>query len=140
MSKKICLLFFIAFCIIRASLGATQIQGGITLVNDSPFILTATVYTSSGDYLGQVILQPGEQKNYTTNLSSTNLSRPGFPNVSITPYRIVWTCAGGGFYSMCTDGAVGSVIQASLCPGQHYCTPKEEQQKPPAAVSGQQKK
>jgi hypothetical protein len=140
MSKKFWPLFFIAFCLIRASLGATQIQGTITLVNDSPFILTATVYTSSGNYLGQIILQPGEQKNYTTNLSSTNLSRPGFPSVSITPYRVVWTCAGGGVYSMCSDGAVGSVVQATACPGEHYCTPKEEQQKTPAGAPGQQKK
>ena len=109
----------------QTSLLATNIPGTITLINDSPFILTAVVYTHSGDYLGEVTLQPGEQKNFTTNLSSTNLNRPGSPDVSITPYRIVWQCAGGGFYSMCRDGAVGSTIRASDCPGQQFCSPKE---------------
>lgn len=106
------------------------IPGTITLYNDSPYILTATVYTNSGDYLGQSVLQPGEQKNFTTNLSSTNLERPGFPEVSITPYRILWTCAGGGTYSMCTDGSVGSFVRATFCPGTHFCTPKEKEPKP----------
>jgi hypothetical protein len=103
-------------------------------MNDSPYILTASVYSQSGEYLGQITLQPGEQKNFTTNLYSTNLNRPGFPDTSITPYRIIWTCAGGGVYSMARDGAVGSVIRASECPGQLYCTPKEEQQKTPAPL------
>jgi len=129
MMKTIRSLFFILFCF-NVSLWATQIPGTITLLNDAPFILTATVYTHNGDYLGQVTLQPGEQKNFTTNLFSTNLSRPGNSDVSITPYRVVWTCAGGGFYSMCQDGSVGSVMRASSCPGLLFCSPKEEEQKP----------
>ena len=122
MKAIICILFFF-----QTALWATTIPGTITLMNDSPFILTASVYTHSGDYLGQITLQPGEQKNFTTNLSSTNLNRPGHPDVSITPYRIVWQCAGGGFYSMCRDGAVGSMVRANECPGQLFCSPKEEQ-------------
>ena len=130
MVKWFASLFFALLCL-HSPLWATQIQGTITLMNDAPFILTATVYTQSGDFLGQVTLQPGEQKNFTTNLSSTNLSRPGHSDVSITPYRIIWTCAGGGVYSMCQDGAVGSYVRASSCPGQLYCSPKEEGLKPP---------
>jgi hypothetical protein len=127
--------FFFALISLNPSLWATQIPGAITLVNDAPYILTATVYTRSGDYLGQVTLQPGEQKNFTTNLSNTNLSRPGYPDVSITPYRIVWTCAGGGVYSMCQDGSSGAYVRASACPGLLYCSPKEEKM-PPAAKPG----
>ncbi|MBF8264022.1 MAG: hypothetical protein HW387_1687 [Parachlamydiales bacterium] len=128
MTKLVRAIFFVLF-FVQASAWATQIPGSITLMNDSPFILTATVYTHSGDYLGQVTLQPGEQKNFTSNLSSTSLNRPGHSEVSITPYRIIWTCAGGGFYSMCRDGSVGATVRANECPGQLFCTPKEEQKK-----------
>jgi hypothetical protein len=129
MSKSTCNPFswkiLIALVFLQASLFATTIPGTITLMNDSPYILTATVYTRSGEYLGQVTLQPGEQKNFTTNLSSTNLNRPGHSDVSITPYRIVWQCPGGGVYSMARDGSVGSFVRASECPGALFCSPPE---------------
>jgi hypothetical protein len=124
--------FFLTLFCLYTSLWATQIPGTIILLNDSPYILTASVYTHSGDYLGQATLQPGEQKNFTTNLFSTTLNRPGKSDVSITPYRVMWTCAGGGVYSTCHDGPVGGVIRANSCPGQLSCSPKEEEQKPPA--------
>jgi hypothetical protein len=126
---------FLFLMFFQASLWATTIQGTITLMNDSPYILTATVYTHSGDYLGQVTLQPGEQKNFTSNLSSTNLNRPGLPDVSIMPYRIIWSCAGGEVYSMAQDGSAGSFVRASECPGNLFCTPKPEpppKKEPPA--------
>ena len=122
-------------CCLQSAHAAPQIPGSITLLNDSPYILTATVYTQSGDYLGQITLQPGEQKNFTSNLNSTNLNRPGMSDVSITPYRIVWTCAGGGgVYSTCHDGSVGSFVRANSYPGPLYCSPKEEKQKPAAKI------
>ena len=117
---------FLFLFFFQASLWANTYQGTIALLNDSPYILTATVYTHSGDYLGQVTLQPGEQKNFTSNLSSTSLNRPGFPDVSILPYRVIWSCAGGEVYSMAQDGSSGSFIRASECPGQLFCTPKPE--------------
>jgi hypothetical protein len=115
------------FLYLQAPLWATQIPGTITVMNDSPYILTASVYANSGEYLGQATLQPGEQKNFTTNLSSTNLNRPGHPDVSITPYRIIWTCAKGEVYSMTMEGSVGSYIRATTCPGQHLCSPSKEE-------------
>lgn len=120
-------IFYILF-FFHSGAWATEIQGSITLINDSPYILTASVYTHSGDFLGQETLQAGEQKNFTTNLSSITLKRPGRPDVSITPYRIIWTCAGGGVFSMCQIGAAGSTVRASDCAGLQYCTPKEKPQ------------
>ena len=123
-------ILFLCFFLAQAALNATTYQGNITLHNDSPYILTASVFTHSGAYLGQVTLQPGQQKNFTSNLSYTNLNRPGYPDVSITPYRIIWQCAGGGIYSMCMDGAAGAFVRASACQGQLFCSPKEDQKKP----------
>lgn len=128
-------LFYFLFFLFsfQSSIWATQIPGTITLMNDSPYILTATVYASNGEYLGQLTLQPGEQQKFTTNLYSTQLSRPGSSEVSITPYRVIWTCAGGEVYSMCRDGSVGSLVRANECPGRLFCSPKEEKQ---AATKG----
>jgi hypothetical protein len=46
-------------------------DGSILLYNDSPFILTATIQASDGTYLGQLTVQPNEQKNFTTHLAPT---------------------------------------------------------------------
>ena len=125
LSRRIlCALALILGCV--QSLWATNIPGSLTLMNDSPYILTAIVYTHNGRYLGQLTLQPGQQKNFTTNLNYTNIDRPGNSDLSITPYRIVWQCPGGSVYSMARDGATGSFIRASECPGILFCTPKEE--------------
>jgi hypothetical protein len=121
------LLYLFLFC--HSALFATNIPGTITLFNDSPFILTASVYTNTGSFLGTVTLQPGQQSNFVTNVYSTPVNRPGTPTTSITPYRVIWQCAGGGFYSMCTDASVGAFVRATACPGQLYCTPKEDQKK-----------
>lgn len=121
--KKALLLFLLC----SFAWASPPVQGQITLHNDSPYILTASVFANSGEYLGQITLQPGQQKNFTSNLYATNLNRPGRPNVSITPYRIIWQCSGGGVYSMCTDGAAGAYVRANACPGQLVCSPKEEQ-------------
>jgi hypothetical protein len=124
MMKRALLICFLLF---QSSLWAvTSFPGEITLVNDSPYILTASVFTNSGGYLGQVSLQPGQQKNFITNLGSTSLNRPGFPDVSITPYRIIFQCAGGEVYSMCQDGSVGAYVRASACQGQLQCAPKQQ--------------
>ncbi len=123
-------------CLLLSSLWAMPpVPGQITLHNDSPHILTASVFAASGEYLGQITLQPGQQKNFTTNLYATNLNRPGRPEVSITPYRIIWQCSGGGVYSMCTDGAAGAYVRANSCQGQLFCSPKKGEKEPSQAAS-----
>ena len=104
-------------------------SGSIMLINDSPFILTATIQASDGTFLGQFSIQPGQQKNFTTNLNSTSYIRPGTPSVSITPYIVTWQCPSEGYYSMCTSVSPGSLCQANECPGTHFCSPKKEESK-----------
>jgi hypothetical protein len=111
--------------LIATSLNAAT-PGTLLLMNDSPFILTASVYTQYGEFLGQSTIQSGQQAHITVNLYSTPINRPGAPNFNITPYRIIWQCAGGNIYSMCTDGATSSLIRATLCPGLLVCLKKEE--------------
>lgn len=104
-------------------------EGSIMLVNDSPFILTATILANDGTYLGQFSIQPGQQKNFTQNLTATTYSHPGTPDVSLTPYTVIWQCPSEEQYSMCSNVSPGSFCQAKQCPGSHFCKPKQELKK-----------
>ncbi|MDE3045287.1 MAG: hypothetical protein KGJ02_01390 [Verrucomicrobiota bacterium] len=103
--------------------------GSVMLYNDSPFILTATVQASDGSFLGQVSIQPGQQRNFTQNLSYTQYENPGAPDISLTPYTVTWQCASEEFYSMCTFIGPGALVRANDCPGNRVCKPKPEQKK-----------
>lgn len=110
---------------------------GITLINDTPFTLVAVVQGGSGILLNQVNIQPGEQTLWVEDYRTTNLDIPGAPNVSMTPYRVLWKCSNGGFYSTCYTVGPGSLVKASLCSGAHYCKPKDpepEKQECPACI------
>lgn len=109
--------------------------GSILLINDSVFILTATIQASDGTYLGEFSIQPGQQKNFTQNLSTTMFRHPGMPDVSLTPFTVVWQCPSEGFYSVCTQVSPGALVTANGCPGNHFCNPKAgEKKEPPAST------
>src|SRR3989344_1097470 len=120
--RKIC------FSLCPLFLWAGTNDGSIMLINDAPFILTAVIQAADGTFLGQFSIQPGQQKNFTTNLSSTAYVRPGTPNVSLTPYTVIWQCPSEEHYSMCTSVSPGSLCKANECPGNHFCKPKPEKQ------------
>lgn len=110
-------------------------SGSILLYNDSTFILTAIVQAADGTYLGQYTIQPGQQKNVTQNLFPTPILRPGTPQVSLTPYTVIWQCASGGHYCSCIGVSPGSLVRASDCPGAHFCKPKKkESQETPSST------
>jgi hypothetical protein len=101
---------------------------GVLLVNDSPFLLVAEVQGANGIMLNQVNIAPGQQTNWTQDLTATPLNVPADASVSLTPYIVLWKCANGGFFSSCSNVSPGSLVKASLCEGAHYCKPKEDQQ------------
>ena len=108
---------------------ASTDQGSVLLLNDSSFILTATIQASDGTFLGQFSIQPGQQKNFTSSLNPTGYKRPGAPNTSLTPYTVIWQCPSEGYYSMCATVSPGSLCKANDCPGNHFCSPKPESKK-----------
>lgn len=109
-------------------------SGSLFLYNDTPFILTATILASDGSYLGQFSVQPSQQKNFTTNLFPTEYHHPGAPNLSLTPYTVIWQCPSEGYYSMCTQVLPGSLVRANDCPGMHFCNPKKKKEKPASTL------
>ncbi|MBI3508213.1 MAG: hypothetical protein HY069_01065 [Chlamydiia bacterium] len=112
----------------------------VFLYNDSPFILTAIVQASDGSYLGQVTLQPGQQRNFTTNLNPTDWESPGTPDISLTPYSVAWQCASEGYYSIVSGVSPGAFVSASEGSGLHYCAPKPKSSEKPPASSLQKSK
>ena len=101
---------------------------GVLLINDSPFMLVAEIQGANGIMLNQVTVAPGEQTNWTQDFSSTPLSVPANASVSMTPYRVLWKCAYGGYYATCVGVSPGSLVRASMCQGVHFCNPKEDEE------------
>lgn len=111
----------------------TSTEGTLLLHNDTTMILTAVIQASDGSYLGQFSVQPGQQKNFTTNLYPSSYERPGTLNISITPYTVIWQCPSEGIFSMCTNVSPGAYVKATFCNGNHFCAPKKKLEKPPPA-------
>lgn len=124
MRSKILFLLFIPFLA-----KALVTDGTLLLHNDTTMILTAVVQASDGSFLGQFSVQPGQQRNFTTNMSPTNYQRPGTPEISITPYTVIWQCPSEGIYSICTNVSPGAYVKATLCDGTHFCAPKKKIEK-----------
>lgn len=108
-------------------------DGTILLHNDTTMILTAVIQASDGRYLGQFSIQPGQQRNFTQNMSPTNYQRPGAPDISITPYTVTWQCPSEGIFSMCTGVSPGAYVKATICDGSRFCFPKKKLEKEPPA-------
>lgn len=127
---------FIAFLLFPLFAAAGTNDGTILLMNDSPFILTATIQAADGTYLGQITLQPGQQRNFTQNLSTTPYKYPGAPDISMSPYTIIWQCSSDEFYSVCNGIGAGALVRANDCMGTRGCKPKKkmEQKEPPAST------
>ena len=108
--------------------------GSILLHNDTTFILTAIIQAADGSYLGQFSVQPGQQRNFTSSMLPTQYVHPGAPDISQTPYTVIWQCPSKGTYATCTYVSPGAYVRASSCDGSHYCTPKEESGQAPAST------
>jgi hypothetical protein len=115
-------------------------DGSILLHNDSTIILTAVIQASDGSYLGQFSVQPGQQRRFTTNLYPTGYVRPGTPDISLTPYIVIWQGPSDDQFSMETGVQPGSYIRATWCPGKHFCAPKKELKKEEPASTLTKKK
>jgi len=96
------------------------------LINDSPFELTAIIQGATGVFLGQETLQPGEQKQWSTDIKRTEIKEIYNATFSITPFTVIWKCSYQGYYSICAEVSPGSTVRANFCLGSKECTPKPE--------------
>jgi hypothetical protein len=128
--------FWIFFLLVPFLARAGTNDGTLLLHNDTTMILTAVIMAADGTYLGQFSVQPGQQRKWTSNLYPSGYMRPGTPDISLTPYTVIWQCPSEGIFSMCTGVSPGSYINATVCDGSHHCMPKKEEKKeaPPAST------
>lgn len=126
------LIFLLLPLILRAGTN----DGTLLLRNDTTIILTAVIMAADGSFLGQFSVQPGQQRNWTTNLYPTGYVRKGTPDISLTPYTVIWQCPSEAIYSVITGVSPGSYVNASIGTGPHYCQPKSElkEEGPPAST------
>src|SRR5690348_2535729 len=104
---------------------AGPLDGSLLLHNDSTVILTAIIQASDGSYLGQFSVQPGQQKNFTTNMFPTGYIRPPSPDISLTPYTVIWQCPSEGIFAVQIGVQPGSYVRATWGDGSHFCAPKK---------------
>lgn len=106
-------------------LGLSLLSDSVLLMNDTQYILTATVIAADGTYLGQQTVQAGQQIRFNAGLAVTHFTPPGRPDVSLSPYTVVWQCPSEGFYSACPGVQISSMVRANNCDGSHVCQPKQ---------------
>lgn len=100
----------------------------VTLLNDSPFELTALVQGADGTHLGEEHLQPGEQRQWSTDIKKTDVKEIYDAPSSLTPFTIIWKCAYKGYYSINNEVAPASLVKATDGDGAKTCAPKPEKE------------
>ncbi len=131
--KKICLsIFLLVLSFLYSQNSSLNMFGSsVILYNDTPYELIAIVEGADGSFLGQQTILPGTQVTWSKDLSAIPLKTPDKPSVSLTPFRVIWKCPHGGYFSLCSNAPAGGMVQATLCPGNHYCNPKPKKEKQP---------
>ncbi len=91
------------------------------IYNDSPFPLSAQIYSADGKKMGSVAIQPQHQ-------SSWQDPSPENTNYSQTPYTVILNCKTGGQYGIVSNVNSGAWVTASQAQGDRFCKqPKDKQ-------------
>ena len=100
--------------------GLTALYAGdLWVTNDSPFPLIAQVFGSAGTF-GEKQLAAGEQWHWSDSKAVSGTSTD--PNLSVTPYTVIWYCAkGGNAYGTNTNVGVGAWVRAQASDGAKIC-------------------
>ena len=107
------------------------------LINDSLFELNALVHAATGDFLGQESLQPGEQKQWNSEMKRTPIKEIYNSKGSTTPFTVTWQCAYEGVYSVSQNISPGQVVKSSQGEGSRTCrkkTDKTDDKCPPCPI------
>ena len=112
-------LLLLSSCICSMSTG---FAASVVVYNDSPFPLTAEIYSADGKKMGDVAVLPQHQ-------SSWQDPSPANTNYSQTPYTVILNCKSGGQYGIVSGVNSGAWVTASQAQGDRFCkTPKGQQQ------------
>jgi hypothetical protein len=112
------------FCLGIVLIQATMWGDSVTLLNDTPYTLQATIYDANGTLLGQFTLNPRDATLWSDDYENFGTENQYAVQV---PYTVNWFCMNGGAYGTCDDVAAGSTVTAQGCGGVQQC-PKQQMQ------------
>jgi hypothetical protein len=113
---------FLVFMFILAA--GVCFANSVSLMNDSPYTLKATIYDANGELLGEFTLNPRDASVWSDDYQNFGTESG---DASQIPYSVNWTCMNGGSYGTCQNVAAGSVVTAQSCGGAQEC-PQQQQQ------------
>lgn len=93
--------------------------GSVTVYNDSPFPLTATIISADGQTKGTVTVEPQHQSTWQEPSQGT-------PVWSETPYTVIFTCKTGKQFGVVSNIGQGSLVTAMQSSGNLYCEPEKK--------------
>lgn len=97
----------------------TLFAGAITITNDSPYTLTATVFSNANIQLGSMTI--GTNESVTWEDTSYGTYQPGVINA---PYSVIWTCSSGADYGVSYNIGDAATTSAQESAGARYCQEK----------------
>jgi len=107
---------------------------GVYLYNNTSFPLKAKIIAANGITMGEKSIEP-QATAYAEDQegSADPVADPAsstFHNYknSLTPYQVIWYCAGDGetVYGTCTTVSSGATVMATTCSGPQVCNPPKE--------------
>ncbi len=115
---------FLALFILTAGFGFAN---SVSLMNDSPYTLKATIYDANGELLGEFTLNPRDASLWSDDYQNFGTESA---DASQIPYSVNWTCMNGNAYGTCQNVAAGSVVTAQSCGGAQECPQQQQQESP----------
>jgi hypothetical protein len=96
----------------------------VTLLNDTPYRLQATIYDASGTLLGEFTLNPRDATLWSDDYENFGTESQ---YASQIPYTVNWYCMNGGSYGSCDNVAAGATVTAQSCGGAQECPQQQLQ-------------
>lgn len=107
------------FLLTLLSLPFFGFSAAVTVFNDSPFVLNATILDATGQIKGKITLAPQHQMKWQD--SQQNVS-----TFSETPFTVIFTCSDGTEYGVSNDIPQSSFVSATASNGRHFCKPRKQ--------------
>lgn len=128
--------FLIGICVLLCvGIPGIIFSGSVHLLNDSPFKLRAVIRGADGTHLGETIVYPRHQAQWTDAYS--HVGRFGHGNMideqttwSQTPYTILWYCMDGNEFSVNDNVSVASTVSAQSGTGVRQCKQAKKKKGP----------
>ena len=114
---------FLSLVFFWGTLTTACFGASITIYNDSPYPLIATILSADGKQLKSMQMRPQQNAEWDD---------PSPPNAiySQTPYTVIFECKTGGHFGTYRNVSPGAwVTPSGATGGQGYCKPQKDNQK-----------